>query len=133
MNRTELIKCIANSPHEPGVYKMFDDSSNIIYIGKAKNLYRRLHDYAAADNSQKTKRMIFFAKHVEWMTTSSEIEALFLEAKLIAQHKPRYNILLKEHKGFFYIKFSKHQFPKIYISHTPNDNENTLGPFFSFK
>ena len=105
----ELIKkkipLISNSP---GVYRMLGSKNQVLYVGKAKNLPKRLNDYALGKNLPiRTKRMLALTNGLEIITTSSEAEALLLEANLIKKFKPKFNILLKDDKSFPYIFIEK--------------------------
>ncbi len=105
----ELIKkkipLVANSP---GVYRMLGKKNQVLYVGKAKNLPNRLNDYATGKNLPiRTKRMLALTNNLEIITTSSEAEALLLEANLIKKFKPKFNILLKDDKSFPYIFIEK--------------------------
>ncbi len=101
-------------PLEPGVYIMHNSRKEIIYIGKAKKLKNRVSQYFGSQNNhnEKTKRMVFNVDYFEYVITDSEFEALVLEASLIKQYKPKYNILLKDDKGYSYIKISKEKYPR---------------------
>ncbi|MFN7039063.1 MAG: excinuclease ABC subunit UvrC, partial [Alphaproteobacteria bacterium] len=91
-------------PHEPGVYRMLDNAGKVLYIGKAKNLYKRVINYTQLDRlSHRIKNMVQQTASMEIVTTSSEAEALLLEANLIRNLQPRYNILLRDDKSFPYI------------------------------
>ena len=91
----------------PGVYRMLNEKNEILYVGKAKNLPSRLKNYISEKNLPiRTERMLSQTKNIEITTTSSESEALLLEANLIKKHKPKFNILLKDDKSFPYIFFS---------------------------
>ena len=105
----ELIKkkipLVANSP---GVYRMLGKKNQVLYVGKAKNLPNRLNDYATGKSLPiRTKRMLALTNNLEIITTSSEAEALLLEANLIKKFKPKFNILLKDDKSFPYIFIEK--------------------------
>ena len=95
-------------PLKPGVYLMMDKSGTVIYVGKAKALKNRVsqyfHDQGA--HSPKTRAMVAQIDHFDTIVAGSEFEALVLEAALIKRHKPRYNILLKDDKGYPYIRLS---------------------------
>jgi len=128
----ELIKLsIDNAPNLPGIYK-FKQKDEILYIGKAKNLQNRLKSYIQHDLAHRIKLMIFFADSVEYTVTNSESDALLLEAVKIKEHKPKFNILLKDDKSFPYIKISNAIFPQItkYRGKTSSD-EIYFGPFAS--
>ena len=95
-------------PKSPGVYRMLNHKGDILYVGKAKNLPKRLKDYAVGKNlTIRTNRMLALTHNLEIVTTSSEAEALLLEANLIKKFKPKFNILLKDDKSFPYIFIEK--------------------------
>ena len=99
----------------PGVYRMRDKTGHIIYIGKAKNLRNRVTSYfcKSPDHTPKVAKMVSNVYDYDFIVTDSEYEALVLECSLIKQHKPKYNILLKDDKGYSYIKISKEEYPRI--------------------
>lgn len=117
----------------PGVYLMKDKDNNIIYIGKAKNLKNRVSSYFRHNSSHTVKvmQMVSNVYDYDFIVTDSEYEALVLECSLIKQHKPKYNILLKDDKGYFYIKFSKEPFPKITSEKQMDKTGDYLGPYTS--
>lgn len=98
-----------------GVYIMKDKSNNIIYIGKAKNLRRRVSSYFREnpDHTPKVSAMVSNVHDYDFIVTDSEYEALLLECSLIKQHQPKYNILLKDDKGYHYIRISDDEYPRI--------------------
>ena len=98
-----------------GVYIMKDKNGNIIYIGKAKNLHRRVSSYFRenADHTPKVSAMVSNVNDYDFIVTDSEYEALLLECSLIKQHQPKYNILLKDDKGYHYIRISDDEYPRI--------------------
>jgi excinuclease ABC subunit C len=105
-------------PHSPGVYIFKDENNNILYVGKAKDLKKRVSSYFADTKNipQKTFSLRKTAKHLEYITVSSELEALLLETNYIKAHRPKYNILMKDDKNFVYITIEKESdFPKIDI------------------
>ncbi len=89
-------------PLQPGVYIMKDKAGNIIYIGKAKKLKNRVSQYFGSQNNhaEKVRRMVDNVDDFEYIITDSEFECLILECSLIKQHTPKYNILLKDDKGY---------------------------------
>ncbi len=99
----------------PGVYIMKDKNNNIIYIGKAKNLHRRVSSYFRENpnHTAKVSVMVSNVNDYDFIVTNSEYEALLLECSLIKQHQPKYNILLKDDKGYHYIRISDDQYPRI--------------------
>lgn len=99
---------------EPGVYQMFDDNQQVIYVGKAKNLKNRLSSYFQKNvNSVKTKALVQQIADIQVTVTHSEAEALILENNLIKQFQPKYNILLRDDKSYPYILVTHHKHPKI--------------------
>ena len=100
---------------EPGVYIMKNRQGKIIYIGKAKNLRNRVTSYFRdhPDHTVKTAKMVSQVHDYDFIVTASEYEALILECSLIKQHKPPYNILLKDDKGYHYIKISQPPYARI--------------------
>lgn len=120
-------------PLKPGVYRMLNPQGDILYIGKAKHLRNRVGSYTSTSNmTWRIMRMVSQVARVEWTETGSEAEALLLEANLIKQHKPRYNILLKDDKSFPYLMFSAHAYPRI-VKHRGQAEKKAelFGPFAS--
>lgn len=117
----------------PGVYIMKNKSGDIIYIGKAKNLKNRVTSYFrnTPDHTPKVARMVENVYDYDFIVTDSEYEALLLECSLIKQHKPKYNILLKDDKGYHYIKISDDIFPKITAEKQCDKKGEYIGPFMS--
>ena len=118
----------------PGVYRMLDKESKVLYIGKAKNLKNRVSNYTRlTGHSARISRMIFSTCSMVFLTTETEIEALLLEQNLIKQLKPRYNVLLRDDKSFPDIKITKgHAFPQVVKSRGRRVAENEyFGPFAS--
>jgi excinuclease ABC subunit C len=110
-------KALENMPTSAGIYRMLgDDSDKPLYIGKAKNLKNRVTSYTSLKQlSERIARMVVQVKKVEYVITSSEAEALLLESRLINEHRPPYNILLKDDKSFPYIAIdNSHKFPRIF-------------------
>ncbi len=122
-------------PTVPGVYMMRDAAGKIIYIGKAKVLRNRVRSYwhVSAQQIPKTRRMVAQVDKIDWITTNSELEALLLENELIKQHKPHYNILLKDDKRYPYIKVTWNEdFPKVFFTRQMRrDGGKYFGPFSS--
>ena len=116
----------------PGVYLMKDSRGGIIYIGKAKNLHNRVSSYfrQGADHLPKVARMVSHVYDYDFIVTGSEYEALLLECSLIKQHKPHYNILLKDDKGYHYIKVTNEPYPRIVAAMQKlDDGALYLGPY----
>ncbi|MCC8418311.1 MAG: excinuclease ABC subunit UvrC [Rickettsia endosymbiont of Glossina mortisans submortisans] len=131
---SELIKSkLIDTPERCGVYRMFDVNKQVIYVGKAKNLKKRLTNYIKSDLDNKTLRMIANTCFLEYSITNSEVEALLLEAQLIKKFQPKFNILLKDDKSFPFIKLRlDHDFPQLlkYRGKTLSDGK-FFGPFAS--
>jgi excinuclease ABC subunit C len=120
-------------PDTPGVYKFFNNSE-IIYIGKAKNLKKRVSSYFGKSfKDRKTSQIKFLTNNIETFTTKNEVEALLLEQMLIKENKPKFNILLRDDKTYPYIYFSlDHEFPGVYLKRTKNAvDKKYYGPFVS--
>ena len=120
-------------PNTPGVYKFFSNNE-IIYIGKAKDLKKRVSTYFGnAHKDRKTSQIKFLTDHIETFTTKNEVEALLLEQMLIKENKPKFNILLRDDKTYPYIYFSlDHEFPGVYSKRTKRAvDRNYFGPFVS--
>lgn len=117
----------------PGVYKMKNKDGLIIYIGKAKNLKNRVTSYfrESADHTPKVAKMVENVYDYDFIVTDTEYEALVLECSLIKQHQPKYNILLKDDKGYHYIHISSEKYPKISAQKCVLDTGVTLGPYVS--
>lgn len=117
----------------PGVYIMKNRESSIIYIGKAKNLHNRVSSYFREnpDHTPKVAAMVSNVFDYDFIVTDSEYEALLLECSLIKQHKPKYNILLKDDKGYHYIRISEGNFPKITTEKNTKESGKYLGPYTS--
>lgn len=117
----------------PGVYLMKDKSGNIIYIGKAKNLKNRVSSYFRENpnHNPKTAKMVSQVYDYDFIVTDSEYEALILECSLIKQNNPKYNILLKDDKGYHYIKISEEDYPRITDEKHISDDGEYLGPYMS--
>ena len=120
-------------PNTPGVYKFFQ-KKEIIYIGKAKNLQKRVSSYFGNSfKDRKTSQIKLLTDNIETFTTKNEVEALLLEQMLIKENKPKFNILLRDDKTYPYIYFSsEHNFPGVYLKRTKKAvNKNYFGPFVS--
>ena len=119
-----------NVPSCSGVYKMYDINNTLVYIGKAKNLYKRLQSYTKDDLTPKTTVLVQVIRSIEFEITQNENQALILEASLIKKHQPKYNILLKDDKSRVYIKLSNHKFPAITKYRGKFERKSRLfGPF----
>lgn len=133
--RKKALKEQANKlPITPGVYIMKDAKGNIIYIGKAKALKNRVTQYFGSDtnHSLKVSKMVSNVETFETILCDTEYEALMLENSLIKQHQPKYNILLKDDKGYHYIKITNEKWPKIQaVKNHLKDGAEYIGPYYS--
>jgi excinuclease ABC subunit C len=104
-------------PEDPGVYRFFNESEKVIYVGKAKNLKNRLSSYFQSNLAQKTNRMVHEAVRVDWTIVKTELEALALEFSWIKQYHPHYNVRFKDDKSYPYLALSlKDEYPRIFIT-----------------
>lgn len=108
-----------NIPNLPGVYFFRNAAGKPLYIGKAANLRTRLRSRILPKETQS----------ISWEALDSEVEALIREAGLIKKYLPKYNVLMRDDKQYFFVSFSKETFPKIFITHQKNKNANYIGPF----
>ena len=119
-----------NLPNKPGVYIMRDETDTIIYIGKAKNLIKRVKSYFREKlDRPKTQILMSHFHSLEYIVTNSEKEALILEATLIKRHRPRYNVQLKDDKRYPYVKITDEEFPRLVITRNVTKNGVYFGPF----
>lgn len=121
-------------PEEPGIYQFFDSKGVIIYIGKAKNLKKRVGSYFGKKkyDSFKVKVLVDRIVDLKWIVVGSESDALLLENNLIKKHQPRYNILLKDDKTFPWICIKNEAFPRVFSTRTVyNDGSKYFGPYTS--
>ena len=128
-----LLESIKLVPAQPGCYLYYDKDGEIIYVGKAKNLKRRVYSYFHKQHeSVKTNVLVSQIEKLEYIITDSEVEALILESHLIKKHKPRYNILLKDDKKYPYFLITDEDFPRIQVVRKKNlnpDKGRFYGPY----
>ena len=132
MTREELKAKANDLPLAPGVYLMMDKSGKVIYVGKAKKLKNRVSQYFqdSAGHTLKTRQMVSQIDHFDTIFVSSEFEALVLENSLIKRHMPHYNILLKDDKGYPFVRLSKETYPRFsLVNKVANDSARYFGPF----
>ena len=121
-------------PLQPGVYIMKNAQGEIIYIGKAKKLKNRVSQYFGSQNNhtEKVRRMVDNVDDFEYIITDSEFECLILECSLIKQHTPKYNILLKDDKGYSYIRVTNEEWRRLsYVLQKADDGARYIGPYKS--
>ncbi|MDL2270812.1 excinuclease ABC subunit UvrC [Methanobrevibacter sp. OttesenSCG-928-I08] len=124
------VKSPDNLPDKPGIYIMKDINEEIIYIGKAKSLIKRVKSYFKDKlDSPKTQVLMNNFNSLEYIITQSEKEALILEANLIKKHRPKYNIRLKDDKRYPYVKITNEKFPRLLITRNITKNGSYFGPF----
>ncbi len=120
-------------PHLPGSYQMRNQNGNIIYVGKAKDLYKRINSYFKGTVTGKTAIMVSEVADFTYITTSSEQEAFILELNLIKEYNPKYNILLKDDKSYPYIEYISKPYPRLKVSRYLNirkkDKKLLFGPY----
>lgn len=126
---------LQSTPHKPGVYLMLDSKSKVLYVGKAKDLHKRLTSYTRHSAAEHNKTTIMLGKvdKVDTIITITEKEALILEASLIKKHKPRYNIILRDDKNYPYIKVTvNEEWPRVMMSRRKRkDKAQYFGPYSS--
>ena len=133
MTKEELKDKAHSLPLHPGVYIMMDASNTVIYVGKAKALRNRVSQYFLdlASHTEKTRAMVSQIDHFDVILADTEFEALVLECSLIKRHKPKYNILLKDDKGYPYVRLNNDlRYPRFSIvTRTASDGASYFGPF----
>src|SRR5215210_4706614 len=122
-----------NIPHEPGVYRYYSKKNEIIYVGKAKDLRKRVSSYFSKTlTSYKTAELVRQIDRIEFTVVNSEQDAFFLENSLIKEYLPRFNIDLKDDKTYPYIVIKKEPFPRVFLTRRKiRDGSDYLGPFTS--
>jgi excinuclease ABC subunit C len=118
-------------PHEPGVYLMRDAAGELLYVGKAKDLRKRVSSYFKAGHTGKTAALVARVEGIEVLVTDNEVEALILESNLVKQHQPRFNILLRDDKHYPYIRISTDEpFPRLeVVRRIERDGAAYFGPY----
>ena len=132
MTKEELREKANDLPLAPGVYLMMDKTGRVIYVGKAKELKNRVSQYFqdSASHTAKTRNMVSQVDRFDTIFVTSEFEALVLENSLIKRHMPRYNILLKDDKGYPFVRLSKEAYPRFsLVNKMANDSARYFGPF----
>lgn len=118
----EVLDQVKLMPKLPGSYQFYDNKGTIIYVGKAKNLFKRVRSYFISNDSIKVNVMVPKIAKIECIVVDSEIEALILESELIKKYKPRYNVLLKDDKKFPYFVITEEEYPRITVVRKANKN-----------
>lgn len=132
MNKAELIKFVKGFPDKPGVYLMRDENGEIIYIGKAKSLKKRVSSYFRHEHfaSPRLEKLVDTIRDISTMRTESEIEALILENRLIKLYQPFFNVDLKMNERYAYIKITAEKYPRIIVTRVKMaDGARYIGPY----
>ena len=125
---------LAILPNKPGVYRYYDKDGTLIYVGKAKNLKRRVSSYFNKEQTGKTRVLVSKIADIQFIVVESESEALLLENNLIKQYKPRYNIMLKDDKTYPWICIKNEPYPRIFLTRRKlNDGSDYFGPYASVR
>ena len=120
---------ISTIPQKPGVYHFYDSDGEVIYVGKAKNLKRRVSSYFTKTHKRlKTKNLVSKITNISCIIVETEIDALLLENNLIKKHQPRYNILLKDDKSYPFLVLTDHEIPRILYTRNPPQKGQRWGP-----
>src|SRR5258706_4366973 len=135
MTTVEFQHIVATMPAEPGIYKYFDASNELLYVGKAKDLRKRVSSYFTKTfTSYKTHELVQRIARIDFTIVNSEQDAFLLENSLIKQYQPRFNINLKDDKSYPFIIIKNEPFPRVFLTRKKiNDGSEYLGPFTSVK
>lgn len=128
-----MINLYKNLPKTPGVYIMKGVKGEILYIGKAVNLRRRVSSYFLRSHDYRIEKLVSLIKKIDYQKTDSGLEALILESELIKKHQPPYNVLEKDDKSFLYVEITKEKFPRVLLIRGKDKTKNGkfYGPFIS--
>ena len=131
----DIRNIIPSLPNDPGVYRYYDEHGHLLYVGKAKNIRKRVASYfTGKQHNRKTQELVSRINAIEFTIVHSEADALLLENILIKQHKPVFNIELKDDKTYPYIVIKNEPFPRIFLTRKKiNDGSTYLGPFTSVR
>lgn len=131
-----ILKLPKDTPNVPGVYT-FRKRNNAIYVGKAENLKKRLASYFRKNAGPKVEALRSEATKLEWKELTSDVEALIKEAELIKKYHPKYNVIMRDDKNYFFVEFTHEEFPRIFVTHQPlritesRYKNSHIGPFTS--
>ncbi|MFQ3269042.1 MAG: excinuclease ABC subunit C, partial [Flavobacteriales bacterium] len=134
--KEHIAQFLKTLPSKPGVYQYFDKENTILYVGKAKNLKRRVSSYFHKEHSDygKTRVLVSKIECIEYIIVASEVDALLLENNLIKKLQPRYNVMLKDDKTYPWICIKKERFPRVFsIRNVVKDGSEYFGPYSSSK
>lgn len=132
----KLLNIVKKFPEKPGVYLMKNENLQILYIGKAANLKRRVSSYFLKSQEERIENLLKEVKQIDYILTDNSLEALILEANLIKKYKPKYNILQKDDKSFLYVLITKEKFPRVILVRGKDIHlykGDLFGPFVSAK
>ena len=134
-DQSDLLNKVATLPHHPGVYQFFDQKGKVIYVGKAKDLKKRVSSYFQKDHTDgKTRTLVKQITDLQFTVVATEIDALLLENNLIKSYRPRYNVLLKDDKTYPWIVIKNEAFPRIFSTRRKfNDGSIYYGPYPNVK
>ncbi|MGA1373174.1 MAG: excinuclease ABC subunit UvrC [Flavobacteriales bacterium] len=135
MERTPHLQALLERlPHEPGIYQHYDAAGRLLYVGKAKDLRKRVTSYFTGRSVGKTRLLVAKIADIRWIVTPTEGDALLLENSLIKEHKPLYNILLKDDKTYPFIVLKREPFPRVFPTRrVVRDGSEYFGPYPSAK
>lgn len=130
-----VLKILAGLPNDPGIYQYFNETGTIIYVGKAKNLRKRVSSYFTKEHdSAKTNLLVRQIADIKYILTETEFDALLLENNLIKKHQPKYNISLKDDKTYPWIVIKNENFPRVFYTRKfIRDGSSYFGPYTNFK
>ncbi|PIS05255.1 MAG: excinuclease ABC subunit C [Candidatus Buchananbacteria bacterium CG10_big_fil_rev_8_21_14_0_10_42_9] len=121
---------LTNLPHQPGCYLYYNSAGKLLYIGKAKDIKKRVASYFTKNiHDPKTEKLISEIAKVDYIVTDNELEAYLLENKLIKKRQPVYNIMLKDDKTYAYIEITKEKFPRLVTTRTKSPDKKLFGPY----
>src|SRR3954463_9472499 len=131
MTKERFSEIARSIPHQPGCYKYYDESNELLYVGKAKDLRKRVASYfTKGDQNYKTRRLVALISHIDFTVTNTEHDAFLLENSLIKHYQPRFNIDLKDDKTYPYIVIKKEHFPRVFLTRRViRDGSEYIGPF----
>ncbi len=130
MEKAKLSQLTKKAPKNSGIY-IFKNKGHFLYVGKATNINNRLRNYVKPHDSR-IRKMVEMATSLSFKTTGSDIEALILESQYIKKHRPKFNIVLRDDKQYFFVNFSNDIFPRIFLSHQVNGSVGPKGPIGPF-
>src|SRR5215213_3359078 len=133
MTNSEFQNIAQTIPRNPGIYKYYNQENELLYVGKAKDLRKRVSSYFLKNlTSYKTHELVNRIHHIEFTIVNSEQDAFFLENTLIKNFQPRYNINLKDDKSYPFICIRKENFPRVFLTRTTErDGSEFFGPYTS--